>query len=108
MNAAAAKSLQSCPTLCNSRDGSPPGSPVPRILQARALEWVAINILIKHSLFLLLKTLKIILKRGKYKEINISINVDINTKCKHEIYTYILNVEISFYKLYKLREKLKF
>ena len=41
--AAAAKLLQSCPTLCNSIDGSPPGSPVPRILQARTLEWVAIS-----------------------------------------------------------------
>jgi len=40
---AAAKSLQSCPTLCNSIDGSPPGSPVPGILQARTLEWVAIS-----------------------------------------------------------------
>ena len=40
--AAAAKSLQSCPTLCNPIDGSPPGSPIPRILQARTLEWVAI------------------------------------------------------------------
>ena len=35
--AAAAKSLQSCPTLCDPRDGSPPGSPIPRILQARTL-----------------------------------------------------------------------
>ena len=41
--AAAAKSLQSCPTLCNPIDGSPPGSPVPRILQARTVEWVAIS-----------------------------------------------------------------
>ena len=41
--AAAAKSLQSCPTLCNPRDSSPPGSPVPGILQARTLEWVAIS-----------------------------------------------------------------
>ena len=41
--AAAAKSLQSCPTLCNFIDGSPPGSPVPGILQARTLEWVAIS-----------------------------------------------------------------
>ena len=41
--AAAAKSLQSCPTLCNPRDGSPPGSRVPGILQARTLEWVAIS-----------------------------------------------------------------
>ena len=40
--AAAAKSLQSCPTLCNLIGGSPPGSPVPGILQARTLEWVAI------------------------------------------------------------------
>ena len=41
--AAAAKSLQSCPTLCNPTDGSPPGSPVPGILQARTPEWVAIS-----------------------------------------------------------------
>ena len=41
--AAAAKSLQSCLTLCNLIDGSPPGSPVPGILQARTLEWVAIS-----------------------------------------------------------------
>ena len=37
------KSLQSCPTLCDPTDGSPPGSPVPGILQARTLEWVAIS-----------------------------------------------------------------
>ena len=42
---AAAKSLQSCPTLCNPIDGSPPGSPVPGILQARTLEWVATSLL---------------------------------------------------------------
>ena len=41
--AAAAKLLQSCPTLCGPIDGSPPGSPVPGILQARTLEWVAIS-----------------------------------------------------------------
>jgi len=41
--AAAAKSLQSCSTLCNPMDSSPPGSPVPGILQARTLEWVAIS-----------------------------------------------------------------
>ena len=40
--AAAAKSLQLCPTLCDPIDGSPPGSSVPGILQARTLEWVAI------------------------------------------------------------------
>ena len=39
----AAKSLQSCPPLCDLTDGSPPGSPVPGILQARTLEWVAIS-----------------------------------------------------------------
>ena len=43
--AAAANSLQSCPTLCDPIDGSPPGSPVPGILQARTLEWVAISLL---------------------------------------------------------------
>ena len=42
--AAAAKSLQSCPTLCDPIDGSPPGSPVLGILQASTLEWVAISI----------------------------------------------------------------
>ena len=42
-SAAAAKSLQSCPTLCNPIDGSPLGSPTPGILQARTLEWVAIS-----------------------------------------------------------------
>ena len=42
--AAAAKSLQSCPTLCDPIDGSPPSSPVPGILQARTLEWVAISL----------------------------------------------------------------
>ena len=41
--AAAAKTLQSCPTLCDPIDGSPPGSAVPGILQARTLEWVAIS-----------------------------------------------------------------
>ena len=43
--AAAAKSLQSCLTLCDPIDGSPPGSPVPGILQARTLEWVASSFL---------------------------------------------------------------
>ena len=41
--AAATKSLQSCPTLCDPIDGSPPGSSIPGILQARILEWVAIS-----------------------------------------------------------------
>ena len=48
-NAAAAKSLQSCPTLCDPIDGSPPGSPVPGILQARTLEWVAISFSKEYS-----------------------------------------------------------
>ena len=51
--AAAAKSHQSCPTLCDPKDGSPPGSSVPGILQARILEWVAIskvNITIKEAI----------------------------------------------------------
>ena len=43
MNAPAAKSLQSCPTLCDPIDSSPPGSAIPGILQARTLEWVAIS-----------------------------------------------------------------
>ena len=42
--AAAAKLLQSCPTLCDPTDGSPPGSPIPGTLQARTLEWVAISL----------------------------------------------------------------
>ena len=47
--AAAAKSLQSCPTLCDPIDGSPPGSPIPGILQARTLEWVAISFSMKKA-----------------------------------------------------------
>ena len=43
LGSVAAKSLQSCPTLCDPTDGSPPGSPIPGILQARTLEWVAIS-----------------------------------------------------------------
>ena len=43
LNTAAAKSLQSCPTLCNPIDGSPPGSPIPGILQTRTLQWIAIS-----------------------------------------------------------------
>ena len=45
--AAAAKSLQSCLTLCNPINGSPPGSPVPVILQAKTLEWVAVRFLLQ-------------------------------------------------------------
>ena len=46
--AAAAKLLQSCPTLCAPIEGSPPGSPVPGLLQARTLEWVAIAFIRRH------------------------------------------------------------
>ena len=49
--AAVAKSLQSCPTLCDPTDDSPPGSPVPGILQATVLEWVAIAFSVSVSLF---------------------------------------------------------
>ena len=49
---AAAKSLQSCPTLCNPIDGSPLGSPIPGILQARTLEWVAISFSISGNLLI--------------------------------------------------------
>jgi len=51
--AAAAKSLQSCPTLCDPIDGSPPGSSVPGILQAKTLEWVAISFSNILALFLI-------------------------------------------------------
>ena len=51
--AAAAKSLQSCPTLCDPIDGSPPGSPIPGILQARTLEWGAIAFFYQDSVLFL-------------------------------------------------------
>ena len=50
--AAAAKSLQSCPTLCDPIDGSPPGSAISGILQARTLEWVAIAFSISNACLL--------------------------------------------------------
>ena len=49
--AAAAKSVQSCPTLCDPIDGSPPGSSVPGILQARILEWVVISSSMNMAIF---------------------------------------------------------
>ena len=52
ISAAAAKSLQSCPTLCDHIDGSPPGSPVPGILQARTPEWVVFPSLLFSSISL--------------------------------------------------------
>ena len=48
----AAKSLQSCQTLCDPKDGSPSGSPVPGILQARTLEWVALSFSIDMYMYL--------------------------------------------------------
>ena len=51
--AAVAKSLQSCPTLCDPIDGSPPGSPVPGILQARVMEWVGRVLRCLHGLHVL-------------------------------------------------------
>ena len=59
---AAAKSLQLCQTLCNPMDGSPPGSPVPGILQARVLEWVAIS----FSDFVLCCDYFVIFNRAKF------------------------------------------
>ena len=64
--AAAAKSLQSCLTLCDPRDGSPPGSPVPGILQARTLEWVAISLsTILRQLYVIYICLYTLLNKGK-------------------------------------------
>ena len=54
--AAAAKSLQLCPTLCDPTDGNPPGSPVPGILQTRTLEWVAISFSIVETKALVIFT----------------------------------------------------
>ena len=56
--ATAAKSLQSCPTLCNPIDGSPRGSPIPGILQARTLEWVATSFFILQASKVMLKILQ--------------------------------------------------
>ena len=67
--AAAAKSLQSCPTLCDPIDGSPPGSPVPGILQARTLEWVAIALFRAPQMgFLNLHNLRIYVPLLYYKK----------------------------------------
>ena len=61
--AGAAKSLQSCPTLCDLIDGSPPGSPVPGILQARTLEWVAISFSL-HSCLTLCYLVSVVFCKG--------------------------------------------
>ena len=62
---AAAKSLQSCLTLCDLIDGSPPGSPVPGILQARTLQWVAISLLHKLDIGNLIQMTIISIAVGK-------------------------------------------
>ena len=59
LTAAAPKSLQSCPTLCDPIDGSPPGSPLPGILQARTLEWVTISFSTKNTYLVLNELSKI-------------------------------------------------
>ena len=60
--AAAAKQCQSCPTLCDTIDGSPPGSAVPGILQARTLEWVAIAFSISVPIKLIFTQFRSLLK----------------------------------------------
>ena len=104
--AAAPKSLQSCPTLCDPIDGRPPGSPVPGILQARILEWVAISFsrmrgqtteissVLSKWVFWVLKHMN--LWRGREK---------IFFKC---IYIYIEYIIILYYKyLFRLGEMFK-
>ena len=53
-----AKSLQSCPTLCDPIDSSPPGSPAPGILQAVTLEWVAISFSMKYTGYTLFRSIQ--------------------------------------------------
>ena len=65
--AAAAKSLQSCPTLCDPIDSSPPGSPVPGILQARTLEWAVISFSVYLYTHMYFRLFSII---GYYKTLN--------------------------------------
>ena len=60
--AAAAKSLQSCATLCDPMDGSPPGSAVLEILQARTLEWVAISFSMKYTSFICFHFLSVLVR----------------------------------------------
>ena len=70
-DAAAAKSLQSCPTLCDPIDGSPPGSPVPGILQARTLEWAATAFSGISSLFIHKKRTEIPTLQGTFKNLKL-------------------------------------
>ena len=109
--AAAAKSLQSCPTLCDPIDGRPPGSPIPGILQARTLEWVAISFsnnmlsrlvitFLPRSKHLLISWLQsssaVILEPKKIKSLTVStvspsISHEVMTRC-HDLS--FLNVEL--------------
>ena len=70
--AAAAASLQSCLTLCDPRDNSPPGSPIPGIFQARTLEWVAISLFMWLVYVIMFLTLKEKKKTLKYSYIYLS------------------------------------
>ena len=82
--AAAAKSLQSCPTLCNPIDGSPPGSPVPGILQARTLEWVfEIAWLSEEQINLMTSDFKIIARFFRDKRLGVDDIMRDTTKIKH-------------------------
>ena len=89
--AAAAKSLQSCPTLCDPIDSSPPGSPIPGILQARTLEWVAISFSIVPATFALLgKTSEMVNAVGKGGSRG-SFHVCI-CSCLHSAYIYSISI----------------
>ena len=94
--AAAAKSLQLCPTLCDPIDSSPPGSPVPGILQARTLEWVAISFskihctiaLISHASKVMFKILQVRLQNTGTKNFQMY-KLDLETaeesNCQHPL-----------------------
>ena len=73
--AAAAKSLQSCPTLCDPIDGSPPGSLIPRIFQARVLEWVAIAFSVFPSIRVFFSESALRIRWPKHWSFNFSISL---------------------------------
>ena len=75
---AATKSIQSCPTLCDPIDGSPPGSTVPGILQARTLEWVAISFY--RHIIMTIKILAGFFFRNSKKDEEMSTNNKLNLK----------------------------
>ena len=79
--AAAAKSLQSCPPLCNPIDGSPPGSSVPGILQARTLDWVAISFSQTHRTVQSPSPKRTEIKLGGFTNQNVSILVHQLHRC---------------------------